>query len=72
MYLSIWALSIIIWIFYSVFAYIFHKTDRESLWTFNFIIRVVMALFVILHTTLFYLSYRRIAKVQETLTHEAN
>ena len=33
---------------------------------------VVMALMVILHTTMFYLSYRRIVKVRKTLTHEAN
>ena len=52
--------------------YLNRQDDTKSLWATNFGIRVVLALFVILQTGLFYMSYRRIAHVKRTLTHEAN
>ena len=69
-YLSIWGISFVIWISYSLFAwYMSTQDDIDLLWKTNFGIRVILALFVILFTILFYQSHRRIVHVQKTLTH---
>ena len=72
-YFSIWGLSFVIWICYSLFGYYMSTQDDIALlWKTNFGIRVLLAMFVILFTMLFYLSHRRIVCVQKTLTHQAN
>ena len=72
-YIMLWTLTMALWIFYSIFAIIFGtENDTESQWLFNYIIKIIMTVFIMLHTSMFYMSYRRIVILRQTLTHSEN
>lgn len=72
-YVSIWIFSIVVWVFYTSFAVSYaSEHDHSGLYTFNFYMLMILALFIIMQTGLFFLSFRRIRNVRKHLRSQKN